>query len=43
MDRTVISWTFENWVTVVLMVFLGGLMYGLVMRAAYSVSGNSDA
>jgi hypothetical protein len=38
MDRTVISWTFENWITVVLMVFLGGLVYGLVARAAYSMA-----
>ena len=41
MDRTVISWTFENWITVVLMVFVGGLIYGVLTRAAYSMSNHN--
>lgn len=35
MERTVISWTPENWITVLLMVFIGFAAYGMIARVAH--------
>ena len=42
-DRTIISWTPENWLTVLLMVAVGGFLIGCAMRVAHKFTGGSDA
>lgn len=42
MDRTIISWTPENWLTVILMVAVGGFLVGVVARVAHKVTGDSN-
>jgi len=39
MDRTVISWTPENWATVLLMVLVGFGVLAVVARFAYKIKG----
>jgi len=41
MDRTYISWTIENWITVVLMVSLGYLLVALIYKGL-GMSGNMN-
>ena len=43
MERTTLSFTAENIITVCLMVFLGFTLFGIVGRLAHSVSARSDA
>lgn len=43
MKETVISWTITNWITVFLMVFIGSLFIGLVLRAYASMRGRKVA
>jgi len=43
MERTVISWTPENWITILLMVVVGYSAIALVARGVRKVSGKSDA
>lgn len=35
MERNVISWTPENWLTIILMVWLGGLIVAFIARAVH--------
>lgn len=37
MERNVISWTPENWLTVLLMVWLGGLVLAVAARTIHRV------
>jgi hypothetical protein len=40
MERNVISWTPENWLTVLLMVWLGGLIIAVGARVVYKAKNN---
>lgn len=42
-DRTIISWTPENWLTVILMVAVGGFIVGSVLRLAHKFAAPTDA
>lgn len=37
MDRVFLSWTFENWITVLLMAGLGYVLFGLVSQVFKNV------
>jgi hypothetical protein len=39
MERTFISWTIENWITVFLMVALGYVVFALIMQFALPALG----
>ena len=39
MDRVFLSWTFENWLTVVLMAALGYVLFGLVAQVFKQAQG----
>lgn len=41
--RAVIAWTPENWLTILLMVWLGGAIIALGAHLLYRVKGGSDA
>jgi hypothetical protein len=42
MERTVISWTPENWLTVILMVTLGWWAIACAARLVHKAKGGSD-
>jgi hypothetical protein len=39
MDRVTLSWTIENWITVVLMAALGGLLVALAWKGIQQLPG----
>lgn len=43
MEKTVITWSFENWLTVLLMVFLGGIILSLVRKGVVTVTRKTAA
>lgn len=40
MNETAISWTISNWITVVLMVFLGSMIVGTVAAVVHKARSN---
>ena len=43
MERTLISWSLMNFVTIVLMAFLGWMIVGVVAQGVRKYSGGNDA
>lgn len=43
MERTFISWTIENWITVFLMVSLGYVVFALIMQFALPALGKGGS
>jgi len=43
MERTVISWTPENWLTVILMVVVGFSVLGVLARVVHKATAKADA
>jgi hypothetical protein len=43
MDETVLSWTVPNWITVLLMVFIGFMIINLAGAMVMKIKGNGDA
>lgn len=41
MNETIISWNVANWITIVLMAFLGFAVVGLVVKAVNKAKGGS--
>lgn len=40
MERSIITWSIVNWITVFLMATLGFMMLGLIAQAAHTMTGN---
>lgn len=43
MEETILTWNLPNWITVLLMVFLGFALFGVIAKVAGVAKGKSNA